>query len=427
MNQDPFKTMYGISDTVVGMAQEAMTTVSSVFERIDKIKEYNQLRVLQAFRNAHFAEAHLGATTGYGYDDMGREKIEEMYAEIFGAEAAYVRIQVTCGTQILVACLFGILKPGEEMLAASGRPYDTLASALGVEKKDDTFTGSLLDYGMKYNEVQLKEDGSPDLDAIKAAIKPETKVVFLQKSKGYTSRRCLRAEDIKAVVDLVKGIREDIIVFVDNCYGEFVETQEPCALGADLCAGSLIKNAGGGICPSGAYVAGRKDLVERVAERVTAPGLGSHVGPSLGFNRQIAQGLFMAPHVVAEALKGAVFAAKLLEMAGCRCEPSFDELRGDIVQSVAFPDEKQMVNFCKNVQNCSPVDSFVSPEPWDMPGYDAQVVMAAGAFVQGASIEFSADGPIKPPYLVYMQGGLVFEQVKLAVMMAVTGMMENKN
>ena len=346
--------------------------------------------------------------------------------QLFGAEAAYVRIQVTCGTQILVACLFGILKPGEEMLAASGRPYDTLASALGVEKKDDTFTGSLLDYGMKYNEVQLKEDGSPDLEAIRAAIKPETKVVFLQKSKGYTSRRCLRADDIKAVVDLVKGIREDIIVFVDNCYGEFVETQEPCALGADLCAGSLIKNAGGGICPSGAYVAGRKDLVERVAERVTAPGLGSHVGPSLGFNRQIAQGLFLAPHVVSEALKGAVFAAKMLEMAGCKCEPAFDDLRGDIVQSVAFPDEKQMVNFCKNVQSCSPVDSFVSPEPWDMPGYDAQVVMAAGAFVQGASIEFSADGPVKPPFLVYMQGGLVFEQVKLAVMQAVSGMLEKK-
>ena len=418
--------MYGISDTVVDMAKEAMTTVSSVFEKIDQVKEINQLRVLQAFRNARFAEAHLGATTGYGYDDMGREKIEEMYAELFGAEAAYVRIQVTCGTQILVACLFGILKPGEEMLAASGRPYDTLASALGVEKKDDTFTGSLLDYGMKYNEVQLKEDGSPDLEAIRAAIKPETKVVFLQKSKGYTSRRCLRADDIKAVVDLVKGIREDIIVFVDNCYGEFVETQEPCALGADLCAGSLIKNAGGGICPSGAYVAGRKDLVERVAERVTAPGLGSHVGPSLGFNRQIAQGLFLAPHVVSEALKGAVFAAKMLEMAGCKCEPAFDDLRGDIVQSVAFPDEKQMVNFCNNVQSCSPVDSFVSPEPWDMPGYDAQVVRAAGAFVQGASIEFSADGPVKPPFLVYMQGGLVFEQVKLAVMQAVSGMLEKK-
>ena len=426
MNQDPFKSMYGISDTVVDMAKEAMTTVSSVFEKIDQVKEINQLRVLQAFRNARFAEAHLGATTCYGYDDMGREKIEEMYAELFGAEAAYVRIQVTCGTQILVACLFGILKPGEEMLAASGRPYDTLASALGVEKKDDTFTGSLLDYGMKYNEVQLKEDGSPDLEAIRAAIKPETKVVFLQKSKGYTSRRCLRADDIKAVVDLVKGIREDIIVFVDNCYGELVETQEPCALGADLCAGSLIKNAGGGICPSGAYVAGRKDLVERVAERVTAPGLGSHVGPSLGFNRQIAQGLFLAPHVVSEALKGAVFAAKMLEMAGCKCEPAFDDLRGDIVQSVAFPDEKQMVNFCKNVQSCSPVDSFVSPEPWDMPGYDAQVVMAAGAFVQGASIEFSADGPVKPPFLVYMQGGLVFEQVKLAVMQAVSGMLEKK-
>ena len=424
MNQDPFKEMFGISDTVVNMADEAMTTVSSVFSKIDEVRQYNQLRVLNAFRNARFAEAHLGATTGYGYDDIGREKIEQMYAEIFGAEAAYVRIQVTCGTQILVACLFGILKPGEEMLAVTGRPYDTLASALGVEKKEEGFTGSLLDYGMKYNEVQLKEDGSPDLDAIASAIKPETKVVFLQKSKGYTSRRCLRAEDIKAVVDLVKGIREDIIVFVDNCYGEFVEKQEPCALGADLCAGSLIKNAGGGICPSGAYVAGRKELVERVAERVTAPGLGSHVGPSLGFNRQIAPGLFMAPHVVSEAMKGAVFAAKLLEMAGCRCEPASDDLRGDIVQSVAFPDEKQMVNFCRKVQSCSPVDSFVSPEPWDMPGYDAQVVMAAGAFVQGASIELSADGPIKPPYLVYMQGGLVFEQVKLAVMMAVSEMME---
>ena len=424
MNQDPFKEMFGISDTVVSMADEAMTTVSSVFSKIEEVRQYNQLRVLNAFRNARFAEAHLGATTGYGYDDIGREKIEQMYAEIFGAEAAYVRIQVTCGTQILVACLFGILKPGEEMLAVTGRPYDTLASALGVEKMEEGFTGSLLDYGMRYNEVQLKADGSPDLDAIASAIKPETKVVFLQKSKGYTSRRCLRAEDIKAVVDLVKGIREDIIVFVDNCYGEFVEKQEPCALGADLCAGSLIKNAGGGICPSGAYVAGRKELVERVAERVTAPGLGSHVGPSLGFNRQIAQGLFMAPHVVSEAMKGAVFAAKLLEMAGCRCEPASDDLRGDIVQSVAFPDEKQMVNFCRKVQSCSPVDSFVSPEPWDMPGYDAQVVMAAGAFVQGASIELSADGPIKPPYLVYMQGGLVFEQVKLAVMMAVSEMME---
>ncbi|MBO4926796.1 MAG: methionine gamma-lyase family protein [Clostridiales bacterium] len=425
MKDNPF-AKYGISDAVVEMASEAMTTVSSVFRKIDETREINQLRVLDAFRNARFAEAHLGATTGYGYDDIGREKIEEMYAELFGAEAAYVRIQVACGTQILVACLFGILKPGEEMLAVTGRPYDTLASALGVEKKEDTFTGSLLDYGMKYNEVQLLEDGSPDLLLIRNAIKPETKVVFLQKSKGYTSRRCLRSEDIKAVVDLVKGIRDDIIVFVDNCYGEFVETSEPCALGADLCAGSLIKNAGGGICPSGAYVCGRKDLVERVAERVTAPGLGSHVGPSLGFNRQIAQGLFMAPHVVAEALKGAVFASKLLEMAGCHCEPAFDEPRGDIVQSVAFPNAEQMVHFCKQVQNCSPVDSFVSPEPWDMPGYDAQVVMAAGAFVQGSSIEFSADGPVKPPYLVYMQGGLVFEQVKLAVMMAVSGMIENR-
>ena len=407
--------MFGISDTVVNMADEAMTTVSSVFSKIDEVRQYNQLRVLNAFRNARFAEAHLGATTGYGYDDIGREKIEQMYAEIFGAEAAYVRIQVTCGTQILVACLFGILKPGEEMLAVTGRPYDTLASALGVEKKEEGFTGSLLDYGMKYNEVQLKEDGSPDLDAIASAIKPETKVVFLQKSKGYTSRRCLRAEDIKAVVDLVKGIREDIIVFVDNCYGEFVEKQEPCALGADLCAGSLIKNAGGGICPSGAYVAGRKELVERVAERVTAPGLGRELGSYAASYRPFYQGLFMAPHTVAQALKTALLASRLFENLGMESSPSSAERRADIIQAIKMQSPERLVAFCQGIQTASPVDSMAMPEPWDMPGYDDQVVMAAGTFVAGASIELSADGPIRPPYTAFMQGGLTYTHGKIAL------------
>lgn len=416
---------FNLRDDVLSMASDSMNAIRETFSHIDEIKEYNQLRVLDAFRKTKFAEAHLGQTTGYGYDDIGREKIEELVAMVFGAEAAYVRIQISSGTQAIASSLFALLGPGDELLAAGGRPYDTLMTAIGINKPEsEGFRGTLRDYGVTYREVDLQPDGTPDIDAIVGAITEKTKVVFLQKSRGYTDRRSLRADDVALVAAAVKKVSSDIILFVDNCYGEFVETREPCEVGADLCAGSLIKNIGGGLCPSGGYIAGRKDLVERVAERISAPGLGSHVGPTLGFNRTIAQGVFMAPHTVAEALKGAVFAASMLEKIGGKCAPSFDDLRGDIVQSIAFPSAEKMINFCKMIQAASPIDSYVSPEPWAMPGYDDDVVMAAGTFVQGASIELSADGPVKPPYIAYMQGGLVFEQVKLAIMLAVNTMLE---
>ncbi len=414
---------YGVSDAVFAMSEQVMNETAPVFDRITSIREVNQLRVLQAFWNARISDTHFGMPTGYGYDDVGRERIEQMYAELFGGEAAYVRIQISAGTQAIAMSLFGVLRPGDEMLSVTGRPYDTLASAIGIsESTENDDMGSLRDFGVSYSEVTLKEDGSPDIPAISNAISDKTKLVFIQKSKGYTSRRCLLSDDLRLIINTVRKTKPGVIVFVDNCYGEFVEEQEPCSLGADLCAGSLIKNPGAGICPSGGYIVGRKDLIEKVASRATAPGLGSHVGPSLGFNRTIAQGLFLAPHVTAECVKGAVFSSALFEKAGFISNPRSNSGRGDIVQSIQFNNGKQVVDFCKVIQACSPVDSFVSPEPWDMPGYDSQVVMAAGTFVQGASVELSADGPIKPPYIAYMQGGLVFEQTKLAAMRAVEQM-----
>jgi cystathionine beta-lyase family protein involved in aluminum resistance len=417
MSLSPY-TLYGVSEQTASLAKTADEAVSSVYDRIDEVKTYNQLRILEVFRKHKFSEVHFGSTTGYGYDDIGREKLEAMFAEIFGAEAGYVRMQISSGTQAISSMLYGLLRPGDELLSVTGRPYDTLASTIGLS--EETYDGSLMNFGITYKEVELTSAGSPDLDAIKGAISDSTKVVFLQKSRGYTGRRALLCEDIKAVVDLVKSVRSDIIVAVDNCYGEFTEKQEPCAVGADICAGSLIKNPGGGICTTGGYVVGRKDLVEKVAQRITAPGLGSHVGPTLGFNSKIAQGIFMAPHVVSECLKGAVFAAKMFELSGLSTSPSSDEVRGDIVQTITFNDDKKLVDFCGKIQACSPVDSFVTPEPWAMPGYEDQVVMAAGTFVQGATTELSCDGPIKPPYIAYMQGGLVSEQARLAVMLALS-------
>ncbi|MCR5527663.1 MAG: methionine gamma-lyase family protein [Saccharofermentans sp.] len=417
MSLSPY-TLYGVSEQTASLAKTADEAVSSVYERIDEVKTYNQLRILEVFRKHKFSEVHFGSTTGYGYDDIGREKLEAMFAEIFGAEAGYVRMQISSGTQAISSMLYGLLRPGDELLSVTGRPYDTLASTIGLT--EETYDGSLMNFGITYDEVELKSDGTPDLEAIKSKISDKTKVVFIQKSRGYTGRRALLCEDIKAVADLVKSVRNDIIVAVDNCYGEFTEKQEPCAVGADICAGSLIKNPGGGICTTGGYVVGRKDLVEKVAQRITAPGLGSHVGPTLGFNSRIAQGIFMAPHVVAECLKGAVFAAKMFEMSGLSTSPSSEEVRGDIVQTITFNDDKKLVDFCGKIQACSPVDSFVTPEPWAMPGYEDQVVMAAGTFVQGATTELSCDGPIKPPYIAYMQGGLVSEQARLAVMLALS-------
>ena len=411
-------SIYGVTDEAASLAVKAGEAVLPVFGKIEKIREANQLRVMEAFRRHKFSEPHMGLTTGYGYDDIGREKIEEIFADIMGAEKAYVRIQISSGTQAISSMLYGITRPGDVILSATGRPYDTLASTLGLSEK--TYDGSLRQYGIGYDEVELKEDGTFDKDALLSKISDKVKVVFIQKSRGYTGRRALRKEDLKDIIDTVHGVRSDIIVAVDNCYGEFTEDQEPCSYGADICAGSMIKNPGGGIAPSGGYIAGKADLVEKVARHISAPGLGSEVGPSLGFNRQLAQGVFMAPHVVAECLKGAVFAAAAFELAGIRTSPSYAEDRGDIVQTIIFDDKDKLINFCGKVQSCSPVDSFVTPEPWDMPGYEDQVVMAAGTFTSGATTEFSCDGPIKPPYIAYMQGGLVYEQVKLAVMRALS-------
>lgn len=415
---------YGVGDEAALVAGKAMEAVSPVFAKIDETREFNQLRILDAFRQNKFSDVHFGSTTGYGYDDLGREKLEQIFAQVFGGEAAYVRIQISSGTQAISSMLYGLLRPGDELLSVTGRPYDTLATTIGLGKDGQNYDGSLLNYGISYDELELLPGGDPDLEGIFSKIKTNTKVVFIQKSRGYTGRRALLGKDIKAVVECVKKkaqeLNKDIIVAVDNCYGEFVEKAEPCELGADICAGSLIKNPGGGLCPTGGYVVGRADLVEKVAQRITAPGLGSHVGPTLGYNRTIAQGFFLAPSTVSECLKSAVLASKMFELNGLETSPKATDERGDIVQTITFNDASRLVDFCGKIQACSPVDSFVSPEPWAMPGYEDEVVMAAGTFVQGATTELSCDGPIKPPYIAYMQGGLVFEQGKLAAMLALS-------
>ncbi len=420
MLSDIYST-YGVSNKTAELAEEAMKAVLPVFKEIEEIREYNQLKVLAAYRELGFAERHMGLTTGYGYDDIGREKIEEIYAKIFGGEAAYVRTQISSGTQSISAILYGILRPGDELLAATGRPYDTLMETIGLG--EDGYDASLLAYGTTYDEVDLLPDGSPDIEGIVSKLNSKTKMVLIQKSRGYSTRRALMSYDIKSIVDAVRRWSsengKDIVIAVDNCYGEFVEKTEPCELGADICGGSLIKNPGGGICSTGGYIVGRKDLVEKVACRITAPGLGSHVGPTLGFNRMIAQGLFRAPATVAECLKGAVLASKMFELTGFKTSPSAIEPRGDIVQTIEFNDPDKLVKFCQMIQTCSPVDSFALPEPYAMPGYSDEVVMAAGTFVQGATSELSCDGPMRDPYIGYMQGGLVYEQAKLAVMLTI--------
>jgi cystathionine beta-lyase family protein involved in aluminum resistance len=423
LNYDAYSS-FGISKTVYDLSEQVMQAVLPAFAELEKIREINQLRVIKAMQEAGVSESMFGGSTGYGYDDAGRSQIEQAYALAFGAESAYVRIQISAGTQVLSQCLFAMLRPGDTLLSVTGSPYDTLLETIGSENHTED-TGSLHNFGVKYKQVELRSDGNPDYEAIKSALTDDVKVVFVQKSRGYTTRRSLLAEDIKAICDLVHNNSAKAIVMVDNCYGEFVEISEPCMVGADLTAGSLIKNPGGGLCPSGGYVVGRSDLVEKVATRMTAPGLGSHVGPSLGFNRLIAQGFYLAPHVVSESLKGAVFAAGLFAAAGYKTYPGIDDKRGDIVQTLEFGNSESLVHFCQSVQQASPVDSFVRPEPWAMPGYDSDVIMAAGAFVQGASIELSADGPLKPPYPAYMQGGLCFENVKLACMLALEKMENN--
>ena len=408
---------YGVNDRAIEAAVKAEEALTGVYARIDDIVTFNELKVLDAFRSEKFSDTHMGLTSGYGYDDVGREKIENIFAKVFKAQKAYVRWQISTGSQAISAMLYGALRPGDIMLSVTGRPYDTLMATIGLSSDNNDM--SLMSYGIKYEEVELKADGTPDLDAIKAAIKPETKMVFIQKSRGYTGRRALICDDIEKIASLVHSIREDIIVAVDNCYGEFTEKREPLEVGADVIAGSLIKNPGGGIAKTGGYIAGREDLVENAARHLTTPGLGSEVGPTLGANAMIARGLFTAPQCVGECLKGAVFAAEILSGEGYKTSPASDEVRGDIVQTIEFGDPDKMSKFCAAIQSCSPVDSFVTPVPWDMPGYDDQVIMAAGAFVQGATTELSCDGPMKPPFIAYMQGSLAKEQAKLACMLAV--------
>lgn len=411
---------YGVSEKAASMGALAENALEDVYARIDSVVTYNELKVLDAFRQEKFSDVHLGLTTGYGYDDIGREKIEKIFARVFGAESAYVRYQISSGTQSVSAMLWGALRPGDTLLSVTGKPYDTLASTIGISSDEKDNDMSLVRFGISYEQIDLLPDGSFDTDKIEERVKDLKGVVFIQKSRGYTDRAALLCKDIGELASRVKKINPDVIIAVDNCYGEFCETTEPTEVGADVCAGSLIKNPGGGICKTGGYIAGRADLTENAARHLTAPGLGSEVGPTLGFNRDIAMGLFLAPRAVGECLKGAVFAAKLFEDAGFKTSPASDDLRGDIVQTLIFEDKDKMCDFIGKIQSVSPVDSFVTPEPWDMPGYEDQVVMAAGTFIQGATTELSCDGPIKPPYIAYLQGGLVSQQVKLASMAALS-------
>lgn len=411
---------FGISREVSCFCETILEGLKDRFEQIDRVAEYNQYKVLDAMRKNRVSAQHFAATTGYGYDDAGRDTLERVYADAFRAPAALVRPQITCGTHALALALGANLCPGDEMLSVSGRPYDTLEEVIGLRPSPC----SLAEYGVTYSETELKEDGSFDLDAIRSAISEKTKLVAIQRSKGYKTRPTLSVEQIGKVIAFVKSVKPDIICMVDNCYGEFVETVEPSEVGADMTVGSLIKNPGGGLAPIGGYIVGTEECVERCAYRLSAPGLGQEVGANLGILTQLYQGFFLAPTVTASALKGAVFAANVYEKLGFRVIPNGSEPRHDIIQAVELGSPEAMKAFCSGIQSAAPVDSYVTPVPAPMPGYDSQVIMAAGAFVQGSSIELSADGPLREPYAVYLQGGLTWYHAKIGVMTSVQKMFE---
>ncbi len=411
-----------IRPDVFSMAERAEARCAARFREIDRVAEQNTLRVMAAFQDHRVSDACFAGTTGYGYDDLGRETLDKIYAQIFGTESALVRLGFVNGTHALTSAMFSLAGPGETVLAVTGTPYDTLRTAIGMS--GDAF-GSLRFYGIRYAQVELAADGGPDYEAIrKAAAEPSVKGVMIQRSRGYEDRKALTVQEIGEIVKVVREINPKANIMVDNCYGEFTDVIEPTHVGADIIAGSLIKNPGGGIAPTGGYVAGRAELVKRAAMRLTTPGIGGECGSTLGNNRLLFQGLFLAPHTVAQALKTAVFCAAMMEELGLESSPSVDEKRSDIIQMVKLGSPEKMERFCLGIQAGAPVDSYVTPEPWKMPGYDDPVIMAAGAFIQGSSIEISADGPIRPPYTVYMQGGLTYESGKLGIMMAVSAMME---
>lgn len=412
--KDNVYAQLGISDAVYRLGEEILLGLRARFDAIDQTAEYNQAKVIAAMQKNRVNAACFAATTGYGYNDVGRDTLERVYADTFHTEAALVRPQITCGTHALAVALSANLLPGDELLSPVGRPYDTLEEVIGIRES----ACSLKEYGVTYAEVPLLADGSIDYEGVRSAINERTKLVTIQRSKGYATRPTLSVSQIGELIAFVKSIRSDILCMVDNCYGEFVETIEPSDVGADMIVGSLIKNPGGGLAPIGGYICGTKACVDRCAYRLSAPGLGQEVGANLGLMTSMYQGFFLAPTVVSGALKGAIFAANLYERLGFRVVPNSTQSRHDIIQAVELGSEEAMTAFCLGIQAAAPVDSYVTPLPWDMPGYDSQVIMAAGAFIQGSSIELSADGPIRPPYAVYFQGGLTWVHAKLGILMS---------
>ncbi len=409
--KDLYQSM-GIEPDVYEFGEAILKNLTKRFQSIDETAEYNQLKVIKAMQEARVSEACLLGTTGYGYNDLGRDTLEQVYAKLFHCEDALVRPQITCGTHALALALMSNLRPGDELLSPVGKPYDTLEEVIGIRPSK----GSLAEYGITYRQVDLLEDGSFDYEGIRQALSDKTRLVTIQRSKGYQTRKTLSVERIGELISFIKNIKPDIICMVDNCYGEFVQRTEPTDVGADMVVGSLIKNPGGGLAPIGGYIAGKKECVENAAFRLTSPGLGKEVGASLGVTASFYQGLFLAPTVTASALKSAVFAANIYEKLGFFVAPDSTEERFDIIQAITFGKKEGVIAFCKGIQAGAPVDGFVTPEPWDMPGYDSPVIMAAGAFVSGSSIELSADGPIKPPYNVYFQGGLTWQHGKFGIL-----------
>ena len=409
---------FGIKKEILELSKEVEKEIQTQFEKIDKIKELNSLKVLEAFQYCRLSEMHLHSSTGYGIDEIGRNKVEEIYARIFRTEDALVRAQLISGTHALAVTLFGLLRPGDTMLSISGAPYDTLQTAIGISKEESK--SSLKAFGVKYEQIELVNDDF-DLKAIEERVtRNDIKLIEIQRSKGYSTRKSLTIDKIEKVIQAIRKVNKDVIIMVDNCYGEFVEEREPTEVGADIVVGSLMKNLGAGIATSGAYIAGKKDLIELCAERLTAPGVGKEIGPSLNQNTAFIKGLFFAPSVVASSVKTAVFASGILERLGYKVSPKFDEPRADIVQTIELRDADKLIKFCQGIQMGSPIDSYVVPEPSDMGGYDDKVIMAAGTFTEGSTIELSCDGPIREPYIAYMQGGLTYEYGKLGILKALS-------
>ena len=416
---------FDVDENLLKLDRAALEKCRRQFENIEKTVEHNQLKVLSAFIKNGVSEADMSGSTGYGYGDKGRDVLERVMADCMGAEDALMRHNFVSGTHTLTVALFGLLRPGDKILCLTGRPYDTILGVFGIDGPSD---GSLADFGVEYREVELKSDGTPDIEAIKKELNADGyKMAYIQRSRGYSLRPSLRIDEIEQICKAVREVSPDSIIMVDNCYGEFVEEREPCEVGADIIAGSLIKNPGGGIAPTGGYIAGRRDLIEKCSYRLTCPGVGREVGASLGHSRELYMGLFSAPHVVGEAIKSAVYASSLFELMGYGVTPKFNEKRGDIIQCITLGNRQALIDFCQGLQSGAPVDSYVVPEPWDMPGYSDQVIMAAGAFTLGSSIELSADAPLREPFAVWMQGGLNFHSARAGVLLGANRMFSEKN